>query len=462
MYHYPITGITSDSRKVKPGFAFVAIPGEKEDGHNYIEEAIKNGAQLIYSEEDLKELPVPLVKVRDSRRTLSQNAAIFFNYPAKRVKSIGITGTNGKSTTASLLHYLLYKRAGIISTIGSSTGNESHPPGLTTPGAVEIHSLLAKMVKSGLDYAVIEVSSHGIHQQRVAHVDFKIKVLTGISADHLDYHRDFQDYLAIKRSFFTGDGVALFNRDDPYYYAMIENQKRSFFTYGLHEDANIRAVNVREKGLSSTFTINQRLPNRKEKNYQVQLPLPGRHNIYNGLAAFGAALLLGQEPKLLIKRMRTFPGVWRRMQIIKENGFTIIDDCAHNPGSYSSLFSSIKRLPFKKLIILNAIRGNRGDWINRENAKVIGRSRPTLPPSSLYITSARDIAQENDQVKREEERTFLWTLSQYPGTFSFTPTFRESLMQIKPEIKNGDLLLVLGAHAFDEATEAITQEFSKG
>lgn len=462
MPHYPMTGITSDSREVEPGFAFVAIPGERADGHDYIEEAIVRGAKLIITEREIKDPSVPVIKVNDSRWALSQYAASFYNNPAKKLKTIGITGTNGKSTTASILHHLLSHEAGLISTVESVTGTKRHPPGLTTPDAVKIHSFLRQMITHNHKYAVLEVSSHGIDQKRVAHIDFQLQILTGISADHLDYHRDFKSYLKTKGSFFTDnrDGIALFNRDDPYYDTIVSRYEKPFFTYGTHEEAHIRAIKIVERGLSSTFTIQLSLPNYRDKRYQARLPLPGRHNIYNGLGAFGGALLLGKKPGDLLKKLRTFPGVWRRMQCIKENGFTIIDDCAHNPGSYRSLFSSIQQLSFKKIFLINAIRGNRGVWINRENAKVIGEYSLKMPISSLLITSAEDITDLNDQVKEEEKEIFLKTLAEYPKEYSFTSTLQKSLVKIKPEIKKGDLLLLVGAHAFDRAREVITKEFS--
>lgn len=458
MLHQSITGITNDSRKVKPGFAFVAIKGEKEDGHQYIDEAIKGGAKLIVCQKKPKKVKVPAIEVADTRYALSSMAASFYKEPAKGLKTIGITGTNGKSTTAYLLYHLLGDKAGLISTVGSITGGEDHPSLLTTPDAVKMHSLLSLMKNNALKYGIIEVSSHGIHQHRVAHIDFQVLIHTNISEDHLDYHQDFQRYLAVKKSFFTNKrGIALFNRDDPYFPQLSSQVERPFYTYGIKEGANIRAIRIREKGLSSSFTISLHLQGKKQ-NYQVHLPLPGIHNIYNALASFGAALLLDQDPKELMKRIWTFPGVWRRMQITQKNGFTIMDDCAHNPLSYRSLLSSIQRLPFKRIFFINAIRGNRGEWINRENAKIIGSFWPKLSPSSLYITSARDMAKENDQVQINEEKTFLHTLSQYGDDYSFTYTLSETLKKINKKLREGDLLLLVGAHAFDQAKEKALRE----
>lgn len=462
MMHSSISGVTADSRQVKPGHAFVAIPGREEDGHRYIKEAVDAGAQLILGEKIIPHLSVPQIKVANARKALACTAAHLFHYPGKKLQTIGITGTNGKTTTAFLLHHLLAGKGGLISTIGSWTGKENHPAGLTTPDAVTIQSLLALMVKNQLPYAVIEVSSHGIHQHRVDQVDFQLLIHTSISIDHLDYHQTFSQYLATKRSLFLDHptGLALFNRDDPYFSILSRGCKNPSYTYGIREKALIQATGIKEKELSSSFTICLEKKNGRKENYWVQLPLPGRHNIYNALAAFGGGLLLGLKPVSMIKRLQSFPGVWRRMQVQKRNGFTLIDDCAHNPGSYQALFTALQGLSYRKLFIMHAIRGNRGREINRENARVIGKSSAKIP-SSLHITRAQDLTAESDWVTKEEEEIFRKTLAEYPKECSFTPTFGEALQEVLAEAKEGDAILLAGAHAFDRARDGVQEEGRK-
>ena len=216
-----VKGITCDSRKVQPGYIFVAIKGLKEDGNNYIQEAVKNGANLVITDQTIKDKSLPIIKVDDARKYLGTLAAEYFDTPSQKLNIIGVTGTNGKTTTTHLIYNLLNhinKNSGLIGTVKVDTGNKTSEGGLTTPPPVLLQEYLSNMVENKLKYCCMEVSSHGIYLKRISGTDFSVKVGTNITRDHFDLHDNFNDYKNVKKSFLkenSNDCLVLLNQDDP-------------------------------------------------------------------------------------------------------------------------------------------------------------------------------------------------------------------------------------------------------
>ncbi|MFW6390099.1 MAG: Mur ligase family protein, partial [Halanaerobiales bacterium] len=389
------TGITCDSRKVKEGYAFIAIQGFERDGNQYINEAIKNGASVIFTDQVVKNNGlnnnVPIIKVDNARTHLGKLAAEFYNHPSKKLELIGITGTNGKTTTTHLIYHLLNysnmrnsgknQKAGLIGTVQVDNGFSIIPGDLTTPDPVRLQKYLQEMLKANLKYACMEVSSHGIKLERISACNFSIKVATNITADHFDLHPNFEEYINVKKSFLedTNDTLVLLNTDNKYIKSFGKIAKKQI-SFGINFNTDIRAEKIKDlnKGHSFIYSLNCKLEKKNKElinpfHFSISMNLAGYHNIYNALIAITIALYYNISIETIQDFFKNFKGIWRRLQFIYDDDFTIIDDCAHNPGSYQAVFEAVAKMKFNKLIVVNSLRGNRGTRINLENAITISK-----------------------------------------------------------------------------------------
>lgn len=465
-----IAGITCDSREVKPGYAFVAITGFNKDGNKYIKEAIEKGAGIIFTEKKIKmKSEVPIIRVKDTRFLLGQLAAEFYDFPSRKLKLIGVTGTNGKTTTTHLIYHLLnYKRgkakkAGLIGTVNVDTGRKFYPGDLTTPPPVKLQQYLKEMVDKKLKYACMEVSSHGIKLKRIAGSRFAVKVGTNISIDHYDLHPSFPDYLKVKKAFLQDNNcsLVLINHDDNYLGSLGKLAKNQV-NFAIYSEAEVRAEEITNRGYEVEFIYKLNKPLKNEDGQiippcrmPVKMKLFGEHNIYNALAAITIALYYGISPELIQEFFRDFQGVWRRLQVIYNNDFTIIDDCAHNPGSYEAVFKTVKKMRYNKIFIINSLRGNRGIKINRENAETISKCLTELGEYQLFTSNCNDVVKPVDLVSREEEKIFLNTLDRYKIKYQHFQELKPTLKLVLKKVTKDNLILLLGPHAMDHAGEMI-------
>lgn len=460
-----LRGVTCNSREVEPGFAFVAIQGLKRDGHEFIEDALSRGASFIITEKPVKvETHVPIHQVKDGRVALAQVAAALNGHPSQSLQCIGVTGTNGKTTTTFLLHHLLNQNGigcGLIGTVDIDTGLHQRKARLTTPDAVELQRYLREMVDAGLKAVSMEVSSHGIELKRTYGVDFDLAIFTNISDDHFDFHKSFEGYLKIKKSLFEQlppNAIALINKDDQHGNYIAEGLQAQVVTYGVERPATITAEAIRKDNIKTYYdlVVHEQIESKYARLQPMRLPIeikmPGKHNIYNTLAACGGGLLMGLSPNE-VQNIGNFFGVWRRLNVIHNKEFIVIDDCAHNPGSYTAVFETVRDLRFNNLYIINAIRGNRGVQINQDNARVIAQWVKKLPHVRLMITNCTDLARQDDAVTPDEEHVFLQTLRDHGVAFEHRQELKSYFDNVLEEVRPGDLVLLLGAHAMDEAGE---------
>ncbi len=357
-----IKGITLDSRKVEDGFVFIAIKGSTADGHNYINSALGKGAGAIVCEHmpETLEKGITYVKVADGRAAASQMAANFFNEPSKDIKLIGITGTNGKTTIATLLYQLfsgLGYRSGLISTIENRIGEKVLDSNLTTPDVISLNALLAEMVAADYDFAFMEVSSHAIDQQRNAGLEYAGGVFTNLTHDHLDYHGSFKEYRDVKKKFFDGlpkEAFALTNADDKNGEFMLQNTKAKKFTYGLRNMAQYK-VRILENSFEGLFV--------NVDGTDVYTPLIGDFNALNLLAVYAVATLLDCDRQEVLRVLSTLPGASGRFEyVISENDKIVgIVDYAHTPDALLKVLSTIGsiRSGNESLITLVGCGGNR-------------------------------------------------------------------------------------------------------
>lgn len=392
-----ITGITDDSRCVKPGFIFVAIKGLEHDGHAYIERAIMAGVGVVVSDvnskvkiQKSKYSGTTFVRVRDSRKTLGLLWAAWYGWPSKSLKIIGVTGTDGKTTTSNLIYHLLKsagKKVGLISTINARIGNKSYDTGfhVTNPEPELLQKFLREMVDRGVQFAVIEVTSHGIDQERVSGLDFAVAVITNVTHEHLDYHKTFKKYLAAKGRLFSRAKVSVLNCDDYSYGYLRKVSGGKIITYGLNGRADFRAVNINLKGGGSNFILHP-------YNLKINLSLPGRYNAANCLAAVAAADHFGVSPTEIKAALSTFKGLTGRFEKISEGQpFRVIVDFAHTPNALEQVLKLISKLqiPNSRIICVFGCAGER----DKAKRPMMGRIAGRL--ADVSIITAEDPRRED-------------------------------------------------------------------
>lgn len=366
-----IRGIRFDSRRVEKNDLFVAVRGIMADGHRFIGEAISRGAAGVVCEELPEKMDpgVPCIVVPDSRKALALTASAFYGHPSRELLLVGVTGTNGKTTIATLLyqlHSLLGFRAGMLSTIRVMIGGEPCPATHTTPDPVKINAYLRKMADRGCGYCFMEVSSHAIDQERIAGLQFNGGIFTNLTHDHLDYHKDFRGYLRVKKRFFDAlpeDAFALINSDDRNAAVMVQNCRAEKRSYGLRSvsDFQGRIKEMHPEGTS--MLIN---------GTEVWVRLPGYFNASNLVSVYGAAVLLGHRHDDVLRAISKLDPVPGRFETYRsEAGVTGIVDYAHTPDALTNVLDSIRQVMPGKVKIITVV-GAGGDR-DRQKRPVMAR-----------------------------------------------------------------------------------------
>ncbi|MFN2527335.1 MAG: UDP-N-acetylmuramoyl-L-alanyl-D-glutamate--2,6-diaminopimelate ligase [Candidatus Baltobacteraceae bacterium] len=348
------SSLVVDSRAAKSGSVFVALRGEKTDGHHFIADAITRGANVIVMERPVA-LPegVRGVVVPDSARMLSRLANIFYGEPASQLMMLGVTGTNGKTTTTQMIAAILNAvsmPAAVIGTLGASFDKETWPLENTTPLAHDLHALLSQLLERGAQAVAMEVSSHALALRRVADIRFRAAALTNISRDHLDFHGTFEAYSQAKRSLFEIADAAVFNIDDTHgkkWAAEIDGPK---LTYSMVSDADIVAGEIVLSESGSVFTVD---------GVRLNLPIPGRFNIANALAAIGIARTLGIDLHKAAAGLATLAPVRGRMEHLSGGGVNVIVDYAHTPDALENALRTVRETTKGKVIVVFGAGGDR-------------------------------------------------------------------------------------------------------
>lgn len=455
-----IKGVTADSRKVRPGYLYVAIKGVKHDGNAYLKEAASRGAAAAVSDQLNSSPYLPVFHVENARRCLAYRLRNFYGSPSERLRLYGVTGTNGKTTTAFMTERILAANdlvSGMIGTVIIKMGQEVMRAELTTPGAEELNEFLRSMVEKGVTHAVMEVSSQGLAQYRVEGLEFAGGVITNLGLDHLDCHADFADYLKAKRMFveMLGREKPLFiNGDDAEVRRLAQNADCQVITYGLGEACQLRAENIVLTAEGSRFEVV-----RSGERMSFELQVLGLHNVYNALAAIAIALWEKIEYPVIHRALQNFICVERRMEVFQVKGLTVVDDTALNPNSIKAVFAFLDNLPYRKLVVVNALRGKRSPEVNRENAKALLELRQKKSFACLVLTASCDVVGEADRVLPEEEKAFL---SVWAGEdrVKYYLTLEEAIDFALKQVKPGDLLVLLGAQGMDAGADLVRRSFS--
>jgi UDP-N-acetylmuramoyl-L-alanyl-D-glutamate--2,6-diaminopimelate ligase len=372
-----ISAICSDSRRVAPGALFVAVPGFRVDGHGYISEAVAGGAAAVVVQSDRRAKwqaaveggGLPAIVVPDSRRAVAALAAAFHGHPGRRLRVIGVTGTDGKTTTIHLISALLEAggyRTGLLSTVHCRVGDRLLPNEyrFTTPEAPQVQALLADMTSAGVDYAILESSSHGLALHRLDGCEYDVAVVTNVTADHLDFHGSREEYLAAKGRLFAMldeaadkglDKVAVLNVDEPAaaYFAGLTRAR--IVTYGVQKAADIQAADIAPTEWGSRFRLRT-----EGSEMEVAVGLPGLFNVSNSLAAAAVALSQGMSLAAVRDALASFPGVPGRLERIDEGQpFTVVVDFAHAPEALRRVLAFLRERCQGRLIVVFGCIGER-------------------------------------------------------------------------------------------------------
>ncbi len=349
-----------DSRKIKCGDMFFAIGGFNVDGHNFISKAIENGAKTVVVEKDVTLVEgITFIKVENGRRALAIAASNFYNNPSKKMKIIGITGTNGKTTSAFMLKGILEAKGykvGLIGTIANYIGNKEIHTEKTTPESLELQQLFKDMVDSDIDYCVMEVSSHSLDLDRVYGIEFSQGIFTNLTQDHLDFHKTFENYFNAKSKLFKICKHSVVNVDDSYGIKLLEKINSRITTYSIEKESDLKGTDINLESTGIIFNLKE-----NEKTYKVQLPIPGRYNVYNALGCIGAALDEGIDMSTIVEGLSkvTVPGRCENLTLGMNLGFQVIRDYSHTPDSLKNILENLRELTKGKLICIFGCGGDR-------------------------------------------------------------------------------------------------------
>jgi UDP-N-acetylmuramoyl-L-alanyl-D-glutamate--2,6-diaminopimelate ligase len=450
---FPVKGISCDSRKTCSNFVFVAVKGAKEDGSKFIAEAIKNGARAIVTKSHVvthKRIPNPpiasgashmlqddvvFIEVEDDRKALAQLACSFYGNPSEKLRTVGVTGTNGKTTITYLIEAVLKNCGevpGVIGTVNCRFKDKVFPSLNTTPGPLELQSMLADMLSSGVTYSVMEVSSHALDQGRVALINFSSGIFTNLTQDHLDYHKNLDEYFSAKSKLFCGlseSSFSIINSDDPYGVKLKKLSKGKIITYGIDSDCDVKAVDLRTDLSSSGFLLQS-----KTWKGQIKTGLIGRHNVYNLLAAFAWALAEGLDPakvKLALESFSQVPGRLERFN--SKNGFSVFVDYAHTEDALKNVLSALKAIKHNRIIVVFGCGGE--------------RDKTKRPKMGAVVSEMADYAIiTNDNPRSEDPEKIIEDIKAgiNKNNFCVLPERLEAIKKSLSLASTGDIVLVAG------------------
>lgn len=431
-----ITGISHDSRYVHPGEIFVCLRGLRTDGHKYAAAAVENGAAAVVAERELL-LPVPVVLVKDTRDALSYLSARFFDHPSGKLNVIGVTGTNGKTTTTHFIQ-AAYRAAGkpcaVIGTIGIRVDEHYHPGMLTTPEAFDLQRTLSHLRQKDIVNVAMEVSSHSLAWKRVEHVSFETAVFTNLTQDHLDFHGSMEEYFMAKAHLFEllnrdkNRPRAVVNLDDPYGRKLVSMLDMPCFTYGLSADADVRGRIVRANHSSTLLSVNH-----NQREFAMEIKLPGSFNAYNALAATAAVLADGIAEECVVEGIESLRYVPGRMETVNlRQDFQIVIDFAHTPDGLEKVLQTLSETPHRRLITVFGCAGDR----DRVKRPLMGRIAEAYS-DVVVVTSDNPASEDPEDIIAE----IVGGMSGQPLVF---PEREEAVKYALTIAGSGDIVLLAG------------------
>jgi UDP-N-acetylmuramoyl-L-alanyl-D-glutamate--2,6-diaminopimelate ligase len=405
-----VESIAYDSRRVQRNGLFVALRGEKVDGHQFVEQAVEKGATVIVTEHEVQAPRATCVVVENTRTALADLAATFYERPARRLKLAAVTGTNGKTTTTFLLKHICDKaglRCGLLGTVRYEIGDRVLPAVRTTPESLDVQELLSQMVNAGCKAAAMEVSSHALAQDRVRGIEWDVAVFTNLTQDHLDFHGTMENYFEAKAALFTGlteqnsktNATAVINLDDRYGAQLVDrlDKKVPVITYGLGAQADFRASNYHAEFAGTSYQLDAR-----GKSYLVRVPLIGRFNVANSMAALAAASSMGISLRDAILSLGRSPQVPGRLEAVPaKRQFQIFVDYAHTDDALLNVLKTLRELSPRRLIVVFGCGGDR----DKQKRPLMARVADQNADFSI-ITSDNPRKEDPDAIIAEAEKGF--------------------------------------------------------
>ncbi len=430
-----IKGIAFDSRIVKPGDLFVCISGFQTDGHIHAPAAVEKGAAAIIAEKDLSELGISCIIVENSKKAMAEVSSEFYNRPQDKFCLIGITGTNGKTTTTYLVKSVLEamgKKVGLIGTNQNMIGTEIIPSKHTTPDSLELMRLFAKMVEKGVEYVVMEVSSHSLALDRVSACLFDVGAFTNITQDHLDFHKTMEEYLETKGILFKNSKVGVVNGDDDGAEYLINNSNcEEMLTYGVDYDGDMKASNINLTESGVTFNLAC-----KGKTYDVELDIPGKFSVYNALTALGCLSAAGISLDDAVKFLKVARGVKGRVEVVETGkDYTVIIDYAHTPDGLDNVIQTIRGFAKARVITLFGCGGDR----DKTKRPKMGKIASSMSDLSI-VTSDNPRTEDPNEILKD----VLVGVVEGGGEYVVIPNRFEAIEYALDHAEKDDIILLAG------------------
>lgn len=430
-----ISDLKYDSRKVEKGDLFFCISGFQEDGHKYAKDAAEKGAAAIVVTKEQEDLPATQIVVQDDRQAMALMAARFFEKPAASMKMVGITGTNGKTTTTYMIKSIAESagwKVGLIGTIQNMIGSEVLHTERTTPESVDLQRLLARMRDEGCDVVVMEVSSHSLYLKRVEGILFDVGVFSNLTQDHMDFHETWQNYVDAKKILFKQSVVTIVNVDDESAADMISAAHKEVVRFGVNNNADVMPLNLELSASGTKYTAQV-----KNKKIKIDIRIPGIFTVYNSLGAIAAAWELGIKAEYICKGLKILPSVSGRFELLDTRGgdYSIILDYAHSPDSLENTLKTISEFADGRIVTVFGCGGNR-DRVKRPIMGGIAQKYSDF----VIVTSDNPRFEEPMDIIREIEKGLTGDHSPY----ICIENRREAILFAIKNAQNKDIILLAG------------------
>ena len=435
-----ILDISYDSRKVKKGDVFVCLVGSNSDGHDYAQDAVKNGAIAIVAERKINISGVTVLYTENTREFLAGMSANFFGNPAEKIKTIGITGTKGKTTTSFMIKKVLEnagEKVGLIGTIGAVCGNNITKLPNTTPESYEMQKHLKNMYENGCTYCVIEASSIGLKEHRLDGFEFDFGVFTNFSRDHIggNEHKSMEEYLRCKSMLFKKCKIGFFNLDDENYSDIIKNHTCKTVTYAVSKEADVTAKNIKLINENGNIGVSFDVYVLKEEISNVYIPIPGKFNVYNALAAITVCNYIGVKEEDIISGLKSVKVKGRVEPVKISNDYSLFIDYAHNALSMENVLTTLKKYNSKRIVTLFGAGGNRPKIRRYEMGEISGKY------SDLSVITSDNPRYEEPLDIIEDIKVGINKTS---GKYIVIPDRKEAIKYCIKNAQKGDIILLAG------------------
>lgn len=470
-----MTGITADTRAIVGGEIFVAIPGTARDGHDFVASAVERGAAAVIAEREVPHDAVPFFLVPDSRVALAQLASAWFGHPARGLRLIGISGTLGKTTVLTMMEAILAEAGFGIGTIGSLgvrlrrevLGETGH----TAPDPIQLHASLARLRDEGCDLVAMEVTSHALAQRRVHGLRFGLAVFTNlIPLEHSDYHGSFAAYVEAKTKFFDHllpDAPVVHDADNPVVRAIVKDRALRGVAVGTDDAAPVRISSVVTTPRGTSFRLSILEPLAEYGSLRagplavdIRLRMLGTSSVSNAALAATACMMVGAPPDVVTAALGDITAPPRRLEIIYDGHFRVLDDTVGHPDSISAVFRVAKDLAPRRLHVVYAVRGMRGAMINAQIAETLATWAVGYPTTTLIVTSSDDTADERNRVLEEELAACLTALDEAGIAYVKRDRLADAVSEVLDAAGPGDLVLLLGAQGMDAGGDLVREWIS--